>query len=45
MSKKLDPDIRALKMCVKALEKIGTPRMLQANLDFLVGRFRKKGTS
>ena len=34
-----DPDISALKACVKALNRSTSPRMLKANLDFLVDRF------
>lgn len=39
MSKKLDPDFRALKMCVKALGKIGTKRMQRPTLEYLWDRF------
>jgi hypothetical protein len=39
MSKKLDPDIKALKMCQRALETIGTKRMLAANVEFLYDRY------
>jgi hypothetical protein len=39
MSKKLDPDFRALKMCVKALTKVSTPRMVRPTLEYLIDRF------
>lgn len=39
MTNKIDPDIKVLKACVKALENSTSPRMLKANIDFLVDRF------
>jgi len=38
MTKKLDPDFRAIKECVRALERSTSPRMLKANLDYLYDR-------
>lgn len=39
MTKRIDPDVLALKQAVKALNKSTSRRMLKANLDFLVDRY------
>lgn len=39
MVKRLDPDIKALRGAVRALEGSSSERMLRANLEFLWGRF------
>lgn len=39
MSKRIDPDISILKACVKALNRSTSPRMLKANLAFLMDRY------
>ncbi len=38
-----DPDFRALKMCVKYLDKVCTPRMRRPTLEFLWNRFIARG--
>jgi hypothetical protein len=37
--KRQDPDLLVLKACCKALDKSTTPRMLKANLEFLLDRY------
>jgi hypothetical protein len=37
-----DKDIAALKACCKALDRSTSPRMLKANLEFLVDRYLRK---
>jgi hypothetical protein len=39
MTKPLDPDIKVLRACVKALQGSSSRRMLGANMDFLWDRF------
>jgi len=39
MSKRLDPDIKALRACVRALKASSSPKMLLANMEFLYDRF------
>jgi hypothetical protein len=39
MIKPLDPDLKALRACVKALQGSSCPRMLRANMDYLWDRF------
>jgi|PlaIllAssembly_1097288.scaffolds.fasta_scaffold1266623_2 hypothetical protein len=39
MTKKIDPDLKALKAAGKALEKSTSRHMLEANLNFLWDRF------
>ena len=38
-NKKTDPDLLALKQCIRALSKCTSRRMLRANLDFLFDKF------
>lgn len=38
-SRRVDPDISALKACAKALRKSSSTRMLKANLEFLWWHF------
>jgi len=37
--KKLDPDIKILKACIRALDKSSSRRMAKANLEFLMDRY------
>jgi hypothetical protein len=39
MTKRLDPDIKALGACVRALDKSSSLRMLCANTEFLWDRY------
>lgn len=39
MSKRVDPDISALKGCARALEKCRSLRMVMATLEFLRGHY------
>ena len=39
MAERLDPDIKALRGAIRALECSSSPRMLRANLVFLWDRF------
>lgn len=39
MTKKIDPDIKALRAACKALEKSTSRKMLLANLEFINDRF------
>lgn len=39
VSKKMDPDVKVLRACVRELEKSSSPRMLRANLRFLWDRY------
>ena len=39
MTKKLDPDIKALRACVRALDQSSNKRMLRANIEFLYDRY------
>ena len=38
-SRRIDPDILVLRQCVRSLSKSTSPRMLRANLEFLMDRF------
>lgn len=39
MTKRLDPDLKALRGAAKALSHSSSPKMLRANLEFLWDRF------
>lgn len=39
MSKRLDSDIKALRACVRALDRSSSPRMLKANVEYLYDRY------
>ena len=42
MTKKLDPDVKVLRACVRALEQSSSPRMLRANMEYLYDKFVRK---
>lgn len=39
MTKRLDPDIKVLKACVRALGQSSSKRMLKANMEYLWDRY------
>ena len=39
LGRRVDDDLSALKTCIRGLNKSTSPRMLKANLEFLVDRY------
>ena len=39
MTKKLDPDIKVLRACVRAIEKSSSNKMKEANVGYLYDRY------
>ncbi len=44
-TRRIDPDISALKACVRGLNKSSSPAMLKANLEYLLERFLNHPTT
>jgi hypothetical protein len=39
MTKKIDPDIKVLRACVRAIKKSSSPKMQMANVEFLYDKY------
>ena len=44
MTRKLDPDIKALRACKRALDKSSSPRMAKVNAGYLYGYYSDEAT-
>ena len=43
VTKRIDPDIKVLKACIRALDSSSSAQMLRANLELLVDRYARPG--
>ena len=43
VTKRIDPDIKVLQACIRALDSSSSSKMLRANLEFLVERYGYPG--